>query len=90
MSSRSIVDVLFARAEAQPERLLYRFLPSLSAGALIDYRQAPTASSGQQLELVPYTSWTIFGPWTLDSYISIGLDNGSPDVGVGSQLGYTW
>ena len=70
--------------------LLYRFLPTLSAGALLDYRQAPTPSTGQRFELVPYTSWTIFGPWSLDSYVSIGLSNGSPDVGVGTQLGYTW
>ena len=69
---------------------LFRVLPSLSAGALLDYRQAPTASTGQRLELVPYTSWVIVQPWTLDSYISIGLANGSPDFGVGTQLAYTW
>ncbi len=69
---------------------LYRFLPSFSGGMLLDYRQAPTPSTGQRLELVPYLSWTIAEPWTLDSYVSIGLANGSPDVGVGTQLGYTW
>lgn len=69
---------------------LYRVSESLSAGALLDYAQAPTASTGQRLELVPYASWLITPPWTLDSYVSVGLANGSPDVGVGSQLGYTW
>ena len=69
---------------------LYRIWPSLSAGALLDYRQAPTPSTGQRLELVPYTSWVIVQPWSLDSYVSIGLANGSPDVGVGTQLAYTW
>jgi hypothetical protein len=69
---------------------LYRIWSSLSGGALLDYRQAPTASTGQRLELVPYVSWVIAPPWTLDSYVSIGLANGSPDFGVGTQLGYTW
>jgi hypothetical protein len=69
---------------------LYRIAGSLSAGALLDYRQPPTSSTGQRLELVPYVSWVITPPWSLESYVSIGLSNGSPDVGVGSQLGYTW
>jgi hypothetical protein len=69
---------------------LYRVWPSLSAGALLDYRQAPTASTGQRLDLVPYVSWVIAPPWTLDSYVSIGLANGSPDFGLGTQFGYTW
>jgi len=69
---------------------LYRLWPSFSVGALLDYRQAPTASTGQRLELVPYLSWALAPPWSLDSYVSIGLSNGSPDVGVGTQLGYTW
>jgi len=69
---------------------LYRIAEPLSAGALIDYRQPPSASSGQRLELVPYASWVITPPWTLESYVAAGLADGSPDVGVGSQLGYTW
>jgi hypothetical protein len=69
---------------------LYRVAPSLSGGALLDYRQPPTAQTGQRLELVPYVSWLFTPPWSLDSYVSIGLANGSPDVGFGSQLGYTW
>lgn len=69
---------------------LYRVAEWLSAGALLDYRQPPAADTGQRLELVPYASWAITPPWTLESYVSVGLSNGSPDVGVGTQLGYTW
>lgn len=69
---------------------LYRFSPALSAGALLDYRQPPTAQNGQQLDLLPYVSWVVTPPWSLDAYVSVGLAAGSPDVGFGSQLGYTW
>jgi hypothetical protein len=69
---------------------LYRIGAALSAGVLLDYRQPPSPSTGQRLELVPYASWVIASPWALESYVSIGLSDGSPDVGVGSQLGYTW
>ena len=69
---------------------LYRVAEYLSAGALLDYSQPPSPSTGQRLELVPYVSWEITLSWSLESYVSVGLANGSPDVGVGSQLGYAW
>ncbi|MDX2169074.1 MAG: transporter [Deltaproteobacteria bacterium] len=69
---------------------LYRFLPSLSAGALLDYRTSPSPDTGQQLDLVPYAAWRITDAWSLESYVSAGLADGSPDVGVGFQLGYSW
>jgi len=64
--------------------------PSLSAGALLDYRQAPTAKHRPAPRAGAVRLLVIGPPWTLDSYVSIGLANGSPDVGVGTQLGYTW
>jgi hypothetical protein len=27
--------------------------------------------------------------WTVDTYVSAGLASGSPDVGIGLQIGYT-
>lgn len=69
---------------------MYRVLATLNAGLLLDYRAAPTPETGERLELVPYGSWTVVTPWSLDAYVSAGLANGSPDVGVGTQLGYTW
>jgi hypothetical protein len=69
---------------------LYRFLPSLSGGALLDYRTSPSPSTGQRLELVPYAAWLIAEHWPLEGYLSAGLADGSPDFGVGFQLGYSW
>lgn len=69
---------------------LYRFAPTLSAGALLDYRTSPSPDTGQRLELVPYAAWLIAAGWSLESYVSVGLADGSPDVGVGAQLGYSW
>jgi hypothetical protein len=78
-------DVLVASAGAQ-----YRFLSSLSAGLLLDYRGAPTPATGQRLEIVPYTTWIVVPPWSVDAYVAAGLASGSPDVGVGVQIGYSW
>lgn len=69
---------------------LYRILDSLSGGLLLDYRQSPSPSTGQRLELVPFASWQFAPPWSVESYVSAGLADGSPDVGVGVQFGYTF
>ena len=68
----------------------YQVLDTGSAGLLCDYRQRSSASSGERLELVPFGSWRFLRPWSLEAYASAGLADGSPDVGVGIQLGYTW
>jgi len=69
---------------------LYRFAEWFSAGLLLDYRQSPSPQTGQQLDAVPYASWLISPSWSLDTYVSAGLADGSPDVGVGLQAGYGW
>lgn len=68
----------------------YQILDSLSAGMLLDYRQPSSAASGERLELVPFGAWKFIPPWSFEMYASAGLASGSPDVGVGVQLGYTW
>jgi hypothetical protein len=68
----------------------YRILSSVTAGLLLDYRQAPTPATGERLELVPYGSWRFLPPWSVDAYVSAGLAPGSPDVGTGFQVAYTW
>lgn len=78
-------NVLVASVGAQ-----YRLLTALSAGLLVDYRQAPTPQTGEQLDIVPYVYWLFVPPWTLEGYVSAGLADGSPDAGVGIQVGYTW
>lgn len=68
----------------------YQFLDPLSAGLMLDFRQASSDDSGEQLELVPFSTWRFIHPWSLQGYVSAGLASGSPDVGVGLQLGYSW
>jgi hypothetical protein len=68
----------------------YRILDTLSAGMLLDYRQPSSDSSGERLEIVPFGAWKVVQPWSLEMYASAGLASGSPDVGVGIQVGYSW
>lgn len=68
----------------------YQIVRSFTGGLLLDYRGAPTPTTGQRLELVPYATWLFFPPWSLDGYGLAGLAQGSPDAGAGVQLGYTW
>jgi hypothetical protein len=69
---------------------LYRILDPLSAGLLLEYRQSPSPETGQQLDLVPFGAWQFHPPWSVEGYVSAGLADGSPDVGVGLQLCWTW
>ncbi len=68
----------------------YQFLQALSAGLLLDYGGAPTPTTGQRLEIVPYATWIFLFPWSVDAYAAAGLAEGSPDAAVGFQVGYTW
>lgn len=66
----------------------YRVLTPLDLGLLLDYRQAASATSGQRLELVPFASVRLKPHWTFGLYVIAGLADGSPDAGVGMQVGY--
>jgi len=68
---------------------MYRVLDSLWGGLYLDYQEAATSTSGTRLDLVPFVSWTVERHWSIDLYVSAGLASGSPDVGVGLQIGYT-
>lgn len=67
---------------------VYRILDSLTAGVLLDYRQAPSANVGERLEIVPFASWRVHPQWVFDVYTTAGLSSGSPDFGVGLQIGF--
>lgn len=68
----------------------YRILDVLWAGILLDYRQPSSSATDERLELVPFAAWSPAPSWSVDPYVSIGLADGSPDVGTGLQLGYAW
>jgi hypothetical protein len=67
---------------------MYRVLDPLNVGLLLDYRQAASSSTGERLELVPFATWKLDTHWSVDVYTVAGLASGSPDVGVGLQIGY--
>jgi hypothetical protein len=68
----------------------YQVLDSVGAGLMLDYRQRSSSSSGNRLELVPFGAWKVIPHWSVEIYAAAGLASGSPDVGVGVQVGYTW
>lgn len=78
-------DVFGTSAGAQ-----YRILDTIAGGLLIDYRQASSSATDPRLELVPFASWNFVSSWSLDTYVSVGLADGSPAAGVGLQLGRSW
>ncbi len=69
---------------------IYRIIERVHAGLFLDYRQSPSASIGERLELIPFGSWQFDRHWAVDVYASAGLAKGSPDAGTGLQLAYTW
>jgi hypothetical protein len=77
-------DVFEGSAGAQ-----YRIFEDAHLGLLVDYRQAPSAFSGARLELVPFGSYHLGRHWAFSAYGTAGLADGSPDAGVGVQVGYT-
>jgi hypothetical protein len=68
----------------------YPIVATVSAGLELDYRQASSGSTGERVEIVPFAAWEFVPRWTLQLYTVAGLAEGSPDVGVGVQLGYAW
>lgn len=67
-----------------------RIVDGVSAGLLLDYREASSSSTDERLEIVPFAAWRFLPHWSIDPYVSAGLTKGSPDAGVGVQLSYAW
>lgn len=70
--------------------LQYRVSEWCNAGVLVDYREAPSSTSGERVELVPFASFKARPHWSIDVYVARGFSDGSPDVGVGMQIGYAF
>lgn len=68
--------------------LSYQAAEALYLGISLDYGSPTSSSAGQRIDLVPFVTWNITDSMTLATYASAGLASGSPDVGVGVQLGY--
>ncbi len=66
-----------------------RVIDALDAGLFAFYQESASDTAGDQLDLMPYASWRITESWSASSYVSAGLQDGSPDFGVGVQIAYT-
>lgn len=67
----------------------YRVASWLQLGALFDWREAASTSSAERLEIVPFATIKMYDRWSVSTYISAGLADGSPAVGSGLTLAWT-
>lgn len=66
----------------------YRLTGKWHLGASLDYREPISERSDDGLELVPYAAWRVRPDMTLNTYLVLGLSDGSPDRGIGLQLSF--
>ena len=66
----------------------YRLKGPWHLGASLDYREPISQLSDDGLEFVPYAAWRIRPSVILNTYLVLGLSDGSPDQGFGLQLSY--
>jgi hypothetical protein len=67
----------------------YEIAAPLDAGLFVYFREAATSVSDHQLEVVPFLSWKFAEGFSTGTYVSAGILDGSPDLGVGLQLTYS-
>lgn len=61
---------------------------ALTVGALIDWRRAVVSGRDDPTELVGFLTYTITRTISFSPHVLVGLTNGSPDFGIGFELGY--
>lgn len=67
----------------------YRLSDTRHVGASLDYQEAASSRSDDALELFGYLSQKLDQSWSVTIYGYKGLQDGSPDYGVGVQVSYT-
>lgn len=67
----------------------YKFSPKTSAGLLYDFREAASPSSDDSSEIFGYVNYKLNPNWSWTVYGATGFTDGSPDLNVGVQVGYT-
>ena len=84
----------------EPEGADFRNRPGASLGggvrltdvttvsALLDWRRAIARGQDDALDLVGFVGFKLAPTFTVTPYLSVGLTNGSSDVGVGVELSY--
>lgn len=64
----------------------WKFSPTTSAGAMLDFKQPSVAGGNRQRELTFYAAYRLGSAMRLQGYLVKGLADGSPDLGVGASL----
>ncbi len=64
----------------------YQFTAQTSGGAEMDLSQSPSATTGEQRELMVYVSHKIDKKLKIQGYVLKGFANGSPDRGIGALV----
>ena len=65
-----------------------RVRDDLSLGLSLFYQESASASAHDQLDLMPFVTWRFAQRMSISTYSTFGLQDGSPDFGVGAQLKY--
>jgi hypothetical protein len=63
--------------------------PNTHVGLSLDFQESATSTSDDSLELFGYVSQSLSSNWSFMLYGYSGLEDGSPDYGVGFQLSYS-
>jgi hypothetical protein len=64
----------------------WKFSPTTSAGAMLDFKQPSVAGGNRQRELTFYAAYRLGATLRLQGYLVKGLADGSPDLGIGANL----
>lgn len=64
----------------------WKFSPTTSAGAMLDFKQASVEGGNRQRELTFYAAYKLGAATRLQGYLVRGLADGSPDLGIGANL----
>ena len=66
----------------------YRVSNVVTVSALLDWRGAISERQSDPVDLMGFVSFKVTPTFTASPYLSVGLTNGSSDVGVGVELSY--
>jgi Putative MetA-pathway of phenol degradation len=68
----------------------YQLREPLDVGLELYFREASSSSSDPLLEVTPWIGWQLTPHWSSSTYVTAGILDGSPDFGIGLQVGYEY
>lgn len=82
-SDLQLDDVMFVSVGSD-----FRISADTNFGLSVDYQESSHSGSDDSLELFGYINQSVNSNWSIMLYGYSGLDDGSPDYGVGFQVSY--